>query len=187
MAIGFGTVSTDRINQELGRGSTEYLEPCNPRFYARFLNDASGYSPIRSGNSCGSQQFCSWWGYDGAAGRPYIYLFAQEINADCSIRFYKWNPYGVNEWAELWYYVNTGPWTYVEQNGIPARVNDRVQVLWNWFGWGSSGVRTYKAVYSPQRGTFINWGCDPVGNQRVSEFAPISGESIYVYAVESYC
>ena len=188
MAINYGgEVSAANIGYELQSRTISPFsidDARNGRYGG--INDASGYRPTANGQS--GYEWDDWWGYNHRASYPYVYAFVQESRTDTNLRFYKWNPYGTNELSEGWFYGNTGPWTDVGGTfGVRFRVGDRVQVLWNWFGWGSYWKGVYKAVYSNQRGTFINYGCDPAYIQRVNEFILQSGESIYCYAVDNYC
>lgn len=186
MPIGFGEVAASALSQEFNRGVTTWDIWYARNGYYGGINDASGYRPTANGQS--GYEYLHWRGYYHNASRPYVYAFLQESAVDVNLRFYKWNPYGGNELSEAWFFGNTGPWTDVGANwGVSMRVNDRVQVLWNWFGWGSYWKGVYKAVYSNQRGTFIYYGCDPAGYQRVNEFILQNGELVYCYGVDYYC
>jgi hypothetical protein len=188
-----GEISAGQINNEFGRGFGSYFDIWTARNggYGG-INDASGYRPTAAGSG---YAFSDWWGYFHSASRPYVYIFKYEGGGSCSIRLYKFNVYGGADWAERWYFYNIGPWHDAsgggDGNNGPAagvRTNERITFLWNHFGWGNPWQNTYKAVYSPFRGTFISWGCDPVVYQRYAEVSGvISGEAFYVYSVEYYC
>jgi hypothetical protein len=191
MPIGFGQVAASDINYEFSRGGYMSIWDARNGYYGG-INDASGYRPTAQG---GGYAYSDWRGYDGRANRPYVYIFKYEGGGSCSIRLYKYNVYGGADWAERWYFYNIGPWHDASGGGDgyngPAagvRTNERITFLWNHFGWGNPWQPTYKAVYSPYRGTFIYWGCDPVVYQRYAEVSGvISGEAFYVYSVEYYC
>jgi hypothetical protein len=188
-----GQIAASDINFEFNRGETSYFDIWTARNggYGG-INDSSGYRPTANGQD--GYAFSHWWGYTHSASRPYVYIFKQENNASCSIRLYKYNPYGAAEWSERWYFFTIGPWQDASQadgyNGAvtPVRMDDRLTFLWNHFGWGNPWQPTYKAVYSPFRGNLLYWGCDPVIYQRYGEVNPIwGGEPLYVYSVEYYC
>ena len=142
------------INTELNRGGEMAIWQARNGYYGA-INDSSGYRPFANGQS--GYEYNDWWGYTHSASRPYVYIFKYEANASCSIRLYKWNPYGSAEWSERWYFYNTGPWTDASgaapgvDPAAPARMDDRITFLWNHFGWGNPWQPTYKAVYSPIR------------------------------------
>jgi hypothetical protein len=191
MPIGFGSVAASDLSIEFNRGVTTFDIWYARNGYYGGINDASGYRPTVSGNG---YAYSDWRGYFHNASRPYVYIFKYESQASCSIRLYKYNVYGGADWSERWYFYNTGPWTDAAGSapGLgPAagvRTSERITFLWNHFGWGNPWKTTYKAVYSPYRGTFISWGCDPAIYQRYAEVSGvISGEPFYVYSVEYYC
>jgi hypothetical protein len=190
MAINYGgQISAANIGYEL---QSRTISPFSIRS-ARLgsygaINDASGFRPTGGGQN--GDEYDDWWGYNHRASYPYVYAFVRERETDTNLRFYVTNAYGANVLADAWLYGNTGPWTDVGSSfGVRIRERDRIQVLWNWFGWGTFARLVYKAVYSNQRGTFINYGCDPAYIQRVNEFIIQSGELIYCYAVDDrgYC
>jgi hypothetical protein len=181
-----GEISARAINDELRRStSAEFsIESARLGGYGA-INDASGLRPTGGGQN--GREYDDWWGYNHSAQYPFLYAFVRENVTDTNLRFYVTNAYGANVLAEAWLYGNTGPWTDVGATfGVRIRESDRIQVLWNWFGWGSFSRGVYKAVYSNQRGTFINYGCDQAGIQRVNEFVINSGELVYCYAVDDY-
>ncbi len=189
-----GQIAASDINYEFNRGETSYFDIWTARNggYGG-INDSSGRRPTANGQD--GYAFSHWWGYTHSASRPYVYIFKYEAQASCSIRLYKYNPYGGADWSERWYFYNIGPWHDASNGGdgsngpaAPARMDDRITFLWNHFGWGNYWKTTYKAVYSPIRGNILYWGCDPAGYQRYGEVNPIwSGEPLYTYAVEYYC
>ena len=184
-----GEIQARSINAELRRStSAEFsIEDARLGRYGS-INQASGFRPTGGGQS--GREYDDWWGYNHSAVFPFVYAFVRENVTDTNLRFYVTDAYGNNVLADAWIYGNTGPWTDVAGYfGVRFRERDRVQVLWNWFGWGSFSRGVYKAVYSNQRGTFINYGCDQAGFQRVNEFILNSGELIYCYAVDDrgYC
>lgn len=185
MPIGFGEVAASAINAEFGRGGQMAIWEARNGYYGG-INDASGYRPTAQG---GGYAYSDWRGYYHGASRPYVYIFKYESQASCSIRLYKYNVYGGADWAEQWYFYNTGPWTNASDvTGIGVRTGDRVTFLWNHFGWGNYWKTTYKAAYSIYRGNVLYWGCDPAGYQRYGEIGGMqSGEVIYTYSVEYYC
>lgn len=182
-----GEISAGQINQEFGRSFGSYFELWTARNggYGG-INDASGRRPTANGQS--GYAFSDWWGYFHFASRPNVYAFLWESAVDVNLRFYKWNPYGGNEISEAWFFGNTGPWTDVGSTfGSPMRVGDRVQVLWNWFGWGNPNKGVFKYIDSNVRGVIVNYGCDAAQIQRVIEFNLLNGEQVYVYGVDPYC
>jgi hypothetical protein len=191
MPIGLGQVAASDINAEFGRGGYMTIWDARNGNYGG-INDASGYRPTANGQS--GYAFSDWRGYNHGASRPYVYIFKYEANASCSIRLYKWNVYGGNEWSERWYFYNTGPWTNASGPApgldpvVGVRTGDRLSFYWYHFGWGNQNQPTYKHVYSIYRGAVLNWGCDPVINARYGEVSGVqSGEVFYVYSVENYC
>ena len=186
-----GTIAASDINTEFNRGGYFSIWDARNGNYGG-INDASSYRPTANGQS--GYAFSHWWGYTHSASRPYVYIYKHEADASCSIRLYKYNVYGAAEWSERWYFYNTGPWTDASgaapgvDPAAPARMDDRLTILWNHFGWGNPNRRTQKVAYSNVRGNVIDFGCDPAGTQRYGEINPLwSGESIYVYAVERNC
>jgi hypothetical protein len=190
MPIGYGQVAASDINAEFGRGGYFDLNTARNGGYGG-INDASGYRPTANGQN--GYAFSHWRGYFHGASRPYVYIFKYEANASCSIRLYKYNPYGGTDWSERWYFYNTGPWTDAAGSapGLGpvegVRWEDTLTFLWNHFGWGNPWQPTYKHVYSTARGNFLSWGCDPAIYQRYGEAKAFSGEVFYVYSVEYYC
>ena len=181
-----GQIAASDINTEFNRGGYFSIWDARNGYYGG-INDASSYRPTANGQS--GYAYSHWWGYTHSASRPYVYIYKYEANASCSIRLYKYNVYGGADWSEQWYFYNTGPWTNASDvTGVPARMDDRLTILWNHFNWGDPNRNTYKVAYSNVRGNVINFGCDRAGTQRYGEINPLwSGESIYVYAVENYC
>jgi len=127
-----GQIAASDINEELNRGGQMAIWEARNGYYGG-INDASGYRPFANGQS--GYEYNDWWGYTHSASRPYVYIFKYEAEVSVSIRLYKYNPYGGQEWGEQWYFYNTGPWTNASDvTGVPVRMDDRVTFLWNHFG-----------------------------------------------------
>lgn len=190
-----GQIAASDISSEFGRGVTYFdIYTARNGGYGA-INDASGYRPNAPHDGRSGYGWHDWWGYHHGASRPYVYIFKYEAGGSCSIRLYKYNPYGIAEWAERWYFYNIGPWHDASGGGdgyngasTGVRTNDRLTFYWYSFGWGNFYQYTFKAVYSTYRGYVLSWGCDPVGFERYGEVSGVqSGEVFYTYSVEYYC
>lgn len=181
-----GQIAASDINTEFNRGGYFTIWDARNGNYGA-INDASSYRPTANGQN--GYAFSHWWGYTHSASRPYVYVNKYEAGGSCSVRLYKYNVYGGADWSEQWYFYNTGGnANAADVTGTPARMDDRLTVLWNHFGWGNSNQLTYKAAYSNVRGNVIYFGCDAVGNQRYGEVNPLwSGETIFISSRENLC
>jgi len=176
-----GTITAAQINSEFGRGSTATMSIYDARngSYGA-INNASGKRPTANGQT--GYAWSNWWGYDNGASFPTIYIYEEEAQADTNVRIYAWNNYGVNYISELWFFYS-GTYNLASESGQTIRQNDQIQALWSWLnGWGSGSTYTYKRVYSTSRG-YLYIGDGPTQDTVYTSFYPLSGETIYVQAI----